>query len=346
MSLESYKLSRKYNSSNPRKEMLREKRLQVESLYHLAADREDDTLLNGKPFKKSPRIFNLKQVDTFHYQVTVETICEEDAFYPGDYMEYNGEMWICFNSHSFHGLYRKGAFRKCNWVIYYQADDGKVKGIPCVDLNATQYNSGEYTSYQKYTLGSTQHMLYVQCNEDTVKFDDPRRFWLDRNLARPTMYKVTQNDNTTYDYKGSYGLCAITVAQNEWNPEKDKLYTFEDGTQAWVCDYWDPTLGESDPGVVSPDDLIAKIAGPTLLKNGFERKYSVEFCNKQGEILSDIPYAWSIDSDFAVSQTVNEDSTITLMVNDESCIGSSFLLQVKYQDTVICSLPIQVIEPF
>ena len=34
MGLESYKLSRKYSHSNPRKEMLREKQLQVKALYH------------------------------------------------------------------------------------------------------------------------------------------------------------------------------------------------------------------------------------------------------------------------------------------------------------------------
>lgn len=346
MSLESYKIGRRYSYSNPRKEMLREKRLQVESLYDIAADREDNTLLNGKAFVKSPRIFELKQVDTFHYQITVETICEEDKFFPGDYLEYDNAVWLCLNSHSFHGLYHRGAFRKCNWYLYYQNDMGEVKRVPCVDLNATQYNSGEYTSYQKYTLGSTQHMVYVQCNEDTVRFDDPIRFWLDRNLERPTMYKVSQNDNTSYDYKGSYGLCAITLAQNEWNVEKDKLITYEDGTQAWVCDYWDPNVGISKPEEVTPSDLTVKIIGPSLLKNGFDRKYSVEFYDKNEESLSSLDFEWKVESDFNVHKTLEDDNQISLLVDDEKHIGESFLLQVVYQSETVCTLPIQVIEPF
>lgn len=345
MGLESYKLSRKYSHSNPRKEMLREKQLQVKALYDLAADREDDTLLNGKPFMLSPRIFDLKQVDTFHYQITIETIHEKDDFYPGDYLEYNGEIWICFNSHSFHKLYRKGAFRKCNWMLYYQTDEGEVKRLPCVDLNATQYNSGEYTSYQKYTLGSTQHMLYVQCNSDTVKFNDPMRFWLDRNLENPTMYKVTQNDNTTYNYRGSYGLCAITVIQNEWNTEKDKLITFEDGAQAWICDYRDSQNGTAKPGDMNPYDLTATISGPQSLKNGFPRKYTAMFKDTHGTALPDIEFEWKVVSDFDVRQIVSG-STIELFVSDESCVGGSFLLQISYQNTILSEILIQVIEAF
>lgn len=345
MGLESYELGRKYGCSNPRKEMLREKRLQVEALYRLAADREDNTLLNGKPFMMSPRIFDLKQVDTFHYQITVETIHEKDAFYPGDYLEYNGEMWICFNSHSFHNLYRRGAFRRCNWVLYYQTDQGEIKRLPCVDLNSTQYNSGEYTSYQKYTLGSTQHMLYVQCNSDTVKFNDPMRFWLDRNLENPTMYKVTQNDNTTYNYRGSYGLCAITVIQNEWNTERDKLITFEDGTQAWICDYRNIKNETEKPDNTNPYNVTAMISGPSSLKNGFARKYTVVFKDKQGTILPDVEFEWRVISDFDVKQTVN-DNIIELFVSNENCIGSSFLLQILYQKVVLEEILIQVIDAF
>ena len=78
MSLDSYKLTRQYSYSNPRKEMLREKKIQVNNLYEFAMDREDDTLLNGNTFIKSPRIFDRKFVDTVHHKITVETILEDD----------------------------------------------------------------------------------------------------------------------------------------------------------------------------------------------------------------------------------------------------------------------------
>lgn len=344
MSLESYKLGRQYSQANPRKEMLREKRMQVEYLYHLAADREDDTLLNGKPFKMSPRIFGLKQVDTFHYQVSVETICEEDKFYVGDYMQYDGATWLCYNAHNFHGLYRKGAFRKCNWLLYFQDRDGNIKSLPCVDLNSTQYNSGEYTSYQKYTLGSTQHMLFIQRNEDTVRFNDPQKFWLDSNIERPTMYKVTQNDNTPYNYEGP-GLCVITVTQNEWNVQRDKLFIFDDGTKAWICNYWDPVAGTSKPGADSPTDIFATITGPSTLKNGYDRKYTVKLQSSNGDILTDVPFTWEVDADFEISQTA-DGNTITLLVDNENCIGNSFVLKVKYQTATLCELEIQVVDAF
>ena len=66
MPLASYKLSRKFQKSNPREEMKRTKRLQVESLYNLAVDREDNALLNGEPFVKSPRVFDVRTTDESH----------------------------------------------------------------------------------------------------------------------------------------------------------------------------------------------------------------------------------------------------------------------------------------
>ena len=104
MSLESYKLSRQYVYSNPRKEMLREKEIQVHSLYELAIDRENDTLLNGNVFTNSPRIFDRKFVDTVHHKITVETIHEDDWIECGDYLEYDGMVWLCLNSYSFHKI--------------------------------------------------------------------------------------------------------------------------------------------------------------------------------------------------------------------------------------------------
>ena len=98
MPLASYKLSRKFQKSNPREEMKRTKRLQVESLYHLAVDREDNALLNGEPFVKSPRVFDVRTTDESHTKLTIETIENDDRFEIGDYVTLSDGIYLCIHS--------------------------------------------------------------------------------------------------------------------------------------------------------------------------------------------------------------------------------------------------------
>ena len=290
MSLDSYKLTRKYSYSDPRKEMLREKKQQVHSLYDFAMDREDDTFLNGNPFIKSPRIFDRKFVDNVHHKITVETILDEDFIECGDYLEYDGMVWLCLNSYSFHKLYCRATFMSCDWKIYWINANGELKSQYVIDQNSTQYNSGE-SGNSTMTLGTAQHMLKMQCNDDTILLDSPQKFAIDKNIKKPTCYKVTQNDNTSYNY--GKGLCCITVSETQLNQETDKLITLEDGTQVWVCDYIE-TSTPTPPQPSNPNetaDLSAEITfkGTQELKIGGNTKtLTGYFIDKDGNTTSDI----------------------------------------------------------
>lgn len=341
MSLDSYKLTRKYSYSDPRKEMLREKKHQVHSLYDFAMDREDDTLLNGDPFTNSPRIFDRKFVDTVHHKITVETIHEDDWIECGDYLEYDGMVWLCLNSYSFHKLYCRATFMSCDWQIYWMNDKGEIKNQYVIDQNSTQYNSGEFGN-STMTLGTSQHMLKMQCNEETVMFDSPQRFAIDRNIKKPTCYKVTQNDTSSYNY--GKGLCCVTVSETQFNPDTDKYITLPNGTQAWICDYIPVSTSPSTPlPPSSPSDettiLSGIISGNTSLKIGFSRTYTATLSDVDGnEVDWDVSlYGWNVVSDFDVEQNIDENK-IKLFIDDDSLIGESFLLQVvKLDDNTVVS---------
>lgn len=351
MSLDSYKLTRQYSYSNPRQEMLREKKMQVHSLYELAMDREDDTLLNGNNFVKSPRIFDRKFVDTVHHKITVETILEDDWMECGDYLEYDGMVWLCLNSYSFHNLYCRATFMSCDWQIYWINEKGELKSQYVVDQNSTQYNSGE-SSNATMTLGTAQHMLKMPCNEDTVMFDSPQKFCIDRNIKKPTCYKVTQNDNTSYNY--GKGLCCVTVTETQLNPDKDKLITLEDGKQVWVCDYIeiDDTGDSTDTPTTPPQnpdgmtDLRVSISGNKNLKVGFSRTYTATITDADGNVVEwDDTYSWNVVSNFDVGQEI-DGNTIKLFIEDEDCVDSLILLQVIQNNSVVAKIEVTVVETF
>ena len=358
MSLDSYKLTRQYSYSNPRQEMLREKKMQVHSLYELAMDREDDTLLNGNNFVKSPRIFDRKFVDTVHHKITVETILEDDWMECGDYLEYDGMVWLCLNSYSFHNLYCRATFMSCDWQIYWINEKGELKSQYVVDQNSTQYNSGE-SSNATMTLGAAQHMLKMPCNEDTVMFDSPQKFCIDRNIKKPTCYKVTQNDNTSYNY--GKGLCCVTVTETQLNPDKDKLITLEDGKQVWVCDYIeiddntntpseDPTTPPENPDEMT--DLRASITfkGSQELKiGGTTKTLTGSFVDSDGNATADIG-VWeviTIDELLPYLEYTITDNTLKIKVLDTDLIDSKVRIMFSSADNTISTyLDFDVVSMF
>lgn len=345
MSLDSYKLTRQYSYSNPRQEMLREKKVQVESLYDFAMDREDDTLLNGNIFEKSPRIFDRKFVDSVHHKITVETICENDWIECGDYLNYDGMVWLCLNSYSFHGLYCRATFMSCDWQIYWTDENGVLKSQYVIDQNSTQYNSGE-SGNSTMTLGAAQHMLRMQCNEDTILLDSPQRFAIDKNMKKPTCYKVTQNDNTSYNY--GKGLCCVTVMETQFNVDKDKLITTPDGKEVWVCDYISPTSPpeDDDETTILSSTITGMIQGNKNLKVGFERTYTANLVDEDGNTVewSD-EFKWNIVGDIEVGLTENN-GTVTLLVDDEDLVDEMFKLTLCQGDKILDEIVITIVSPF
>lgn len=342
MAYESYKISLP-SSTSVRNRMLSEKERQIRFLYDQAMDREEDTLLNGNHFIESPRIFDRKFVDTIHHKITVETILDKDWIECGDYLEYEGMVWLCINSYSFHKLYCRATFMSCDWKIYWINEYGELKSQYVIDQNSTQYNSGE-TGNSTMTLGSAQHMLKMQCNDDTILLDSPMRFAIDKNIKKPTCYKVTQNDNSAYNY--GKGLCCITVTETPLNTESDKLITLDDGTQVWVCGYVE--VAPLPPTPSDPDettDLRCVISGNTNLKNGYRRTYTVTFTDKDGNSVDwqNVNYQWIIKSDFDVKQTIS-DNKITVSVNDENLIGGSFFVQIVVGEAMLSEIKVNIVE--
>ena len=314
MPLASYKLSRKFQKSNPREEMKRTKRLQVESLYHLAVDREDNALLNGEPFVKSPRVFDVRTTDESHTKLTIETIENDDRFEIGDYVTLSDGIYLCIHSFIFHDLYCRGIFQKCNMNIYWLNEGGKLCSQWCIDLNTTQYNSGEQSG-QYMRVGSTQHMLKMQCNEETVKLDSPKRIFLDKNMDNPTCYKVSQNDNTPYNY-GSKGLCYITLAQAGKNTEADKCITLD-----------------------VPDTPVVEQTCTATIKYRYKKVYigkkstfTASFKDNDGNTVDKKPQ-WNIECDFKDSINIEETgSNLIILISDARLIGRTFTLKLSAKD--------------
>ena len=170
------------------------------------------------------------------------------------------EYLICTESFNINNVHYQGKFTLCNWILKWQNKKGDILEYPCHDINATQYNSGEQSNRQ-FTIGSSQHMITLPCDENTVVLSHPQRFFLDKNTDNPTSFMVTQNDTTSYNY-GKKGLVKVTLYESANNSATDRI-------DLGICDYIDKKDIKTDNAnnsfvsrsVISYDTKVIKSGG-------------------------------------------------------------------------------------
>ena len=147
-----------------------------------------------------------------------------DTFYNED----EGLYWICTEVMCKSGLYYDGKLTRCNNILKWQDENKHIFEYPVFDINSTQYNSGEFGD-KTMTLGSSQHLLTIVADENTIALNHGHRFFWDRNTVEPTVFKLTQNDTTAVNY--DRGIVKLTVTEDQYNPKTDSI-------ENWLCDYF------------------------------------------------------------------------------------------------------------
>lgn len=147
-----------------------------------------------------------------------------DTFYNED----EGLYWICTEVMCKSGLYYDGKLTRCNNILKWQDENKHIFEYPVFDINSTQYNSGEFGD-KTMTLGSSQHLLTIVADKNTIALNHGHRFFWDRNTVDPTVFKLTQNDTTAVNY--DRGIVKLTVTEDQYNPKTDSI-------ENWLCDYF------------------------------------------------------------------------------------------------------------
>lgn len=247
----------------------------------------------------------------------------------GDYLyqENTKQYWICTELYNENEIHLRGLLTECNWFLKWQRPDGTIVEYPCQDMNSTQYNSGEYSD-KVMTLGSSQHMLTLQANSDTISLCTPQRFFVSLDYSIP--YIITQNDTTTLHF-GDKGLVRITVTQDEVHDD--------DNQELGICDYFIPVSKEPDQGDSSNYEVW--IDGRTDLLLHKSRTYTAQVKKSTGNP-EDLTVTWKV-SDFAddILVTPNRNS-VELQVDNEALRDQSFYLQASVDNTLVAQLFITI----
>lgn len=239
------------------------------------------------------------------------------------YSSVDDEYLLCTESYKIGDVHWQGKFTLCNWMLRWQDKNGDILNYPCYDINATQYNSGEQSNKQ-FTIGSSQHILMLPHDKNTVALKTPQRFFLDKNYEIPTVFIVTQNDTTSYNF-GKRGIVRLTVMEDAYNVDKDRI-------DLGICDYKESyveTEDKADNSISTHSSISYKSTisyKTTVLKSGGSPQvFTAKFFDDNGVEINGIIPSWKIISDFNDSLQVEEhDCSIEIAIDDDSCIDEEF----------------------
>lgn len=246
------------------------------------------------------------------------------------------EYFICTESFNIDDIHWQGKFTLCNWILKWQDKSGRILEYPCNDINSTQYNSGE-TSNRQFTVGSSQHMITLPYDENTVVLSSPQRFYLDRNAKNPTSFIVTQNDTTSYGY-GKKGLVKVTLMEFAQNSATDR-------PDLGICDYVDVKNLQNDN---ADDTFVSKSViyyDTTIIKSGGDSQvFTGKFFNDNGEEVTEIIPKWDIVCDFADVLNIQKvDNQIIIGIDNDDYVDEEFKLILSdvnnhYSSTLIIKI--------
>ena len=234
------------------------------------------------------------------------------------------EYLICTEAFNIDDINYKGKFTLCNWILKWQKKDGTILEYPCYDMNSTQYNSGEQSN-RNFTIGSSQHMITLPSDENTVALSTPQRFYLDKNMDNPTSFIVTQNDTTSYNY-GKKGLVKVTVYETQNNSVTDR-------PDLGICDYINMSAGSENAGTTVKETCCKASKAvikydTTIIKSGGDSQTFIGkfYDDMENEVANIVPH-WETVCNFSDKLIVRKfDNKISIRIDDDDYIDEEFKL--------------------
>ena len=215
-----------------------------------------------------------------------------DTFYNED----EGLYWICTEVMCKSGLYYDGKLTRCNNILKWQDENKHIFEYPVFDINSTQYNSGEFGD-KTMTLGSSQHLLTIVADENTIALNHGHRFFWDRNTVDPTVFKLTQNDTTAVNY--DRGIVKLTVTEDQYNPKTDSI-------ENWLCDYFKVST------------VTITYSGNPTIRVGGSKTLNVDTTET---------VTWSVESDVGATIIPNGNSVKVKCPNDMSFVDKTITVK-------------------
>ena len=301
---------------------------------------------NGEPFE----LLIIKDTDGNTFKKKIKSK-HSAPFNLGDYIEWNGQIWLVTLLDPNDKTYHSGYMYLCTVPLRWQNADGKIVERYAYSEDFTKYSSG-VTGNSTITIGDNQYGLTIPTDKETKLLNRDMRFPIDFDDSKqPDIYTLTNRkvSLSNNEYFGRGGIITLTLSFDAFNANTDKRVVMDNGKEVWICNYknrYTPTLPQpSEPNKTT--DLKAAITGRTDLKAGYERTYTVTFADKEtGESIdwNDIDFTWNVDATFDVEQSIGGNQITLSVDSDAMLVGLSFVLQCLVNEVLISEIKINILK--
>ena len=262
--------------------------------------------------------------DNYNNSVLRQFLCRIGTLRSGQYIKARGQTWLVYSLPDNNKMYEKAIAWQCKYSIKFLSPiTGKVVEYPVYDINSTQYGSGE-TSEDHLTLGTSQHLIYIPYNEETIKLDSGFRFLIDKNHDKPTAYRLAQIDPGGYSCGKDDGLIQWTIVESQFDEKTDNK-------DLMVADYY----GVSD--FSKPDNIpdgysirITTDGGEKSIVFGEKLRASIELL-KDGVVLSPTKFEVSIidGSEYGMIESIGDGYFVLYALDNREYIGHEITVEVS-----------------
>lgn len=261
------------------------------------------------------------------------------TLHSGNYIFFEDEYWLVDGRPGNNGEYEKAVLKECQYKIKWQKDDGTIIERWANFTSASKYDVGE-SGNSTIILSSNNFTILIPHDADGLTIDG-KRIFVDSSEIPKKVFKITRNDDVLFLHGSHGGTLSLIADKTELNPNRDNQ-------ELRICDYIDPS-SPLPPTPLEPDettDLRCVIKGTYYtLRAMYKRNYTVTFTDKDSNEIdwNTVDYQWNVVADFPVKQTIT-DNKITVSVGNEDLIGSSFLLQIIANGSVLSEVKIDIVE--
>ena len=246
------------------------------------------------------------------------------------------EYWLCVESYNVDDIHYKGVLGKCMRWLKWQDDNGIIQESPVIVTSASKYNNGERGD-EVLSIGSDQLMVFAPLNDDTIKLDRGKKFFIDERKDNPTTYELTRADTALYTFMGK-GFMSMILTECAYAVSEDDL-------KYGVCDYTPLTTPPENDDETTI--LNGVIFGSDSLKLGFTRTYTATVTDTDRNNIgwSDDDFYWNIYPAKDVVLSIDKDK-VNILAEDESLIGNTIRIEVRYRGILICGKDVEITEAF
>lgn len=254
----------------------------------------------------------------------------------GMYVYFDNAFWLITGYPSSNKSYEKLTLDLCQYKLKWQSANGDIVERWGNFTSASKYDDG--LQGDKTIIMSSDNLNILLPNDEESLGLAYKRVFVDTKPLPEKVYIISRTDDVLYNFGEHGGILSFIADKTEFDPSKDNR-------ELGICDYISPaTPPENDDETTI---LNGVISGSDSLKLGFTRTYTATVTDKDGNTVgwSDDDFYWNIYPAKDVVINIDKDK-VSVLAEDESLIGNTIRVEIRYRGILICSKDVEITEAF